>query len=231
MEQSQYRHFLSHAREGAEAVVMPAGDYDHIGCFTDQVKLTHAFVQDLDEASKEVKLLGEHEEDSSQNITEPEALCKRLREDTQKPKEEKTTLLGMILSCDELIMEMAEEYGLNRMGENGDDKDEDDDDDRIATAPSIPTPPAAAPEEIVEEEAHMEMVHKQEAPVAHEVILADAELEPPQPRLFNMIMRDYEESPPRMENGPHELDDLDDLTEANYNMDEWFPEDGSNDRD
>jgi hypothetical protein len=27
------------------------------------------------------------------------------------------------------------------------------------------------------------------------------------------------------------LDDLDDLTEANSNMDEWFPEDGSNDRD
>jgi hypothetical protein len=230
MEQSQYHHFPSHAREGAEAVVMPAGDHDHIGCFTDQVKLTHAFVQDLDEASKEVKLLGEHEEDSSQNITEQEALCKRLREDTQKPKEEKTTLLGMIQSRDELIMEMAEEYGLNRMGENSDDEDEDDDDDRIATAPPIPAPLAATPEEIVEEEAHVEMVHKQEAPVAHEMILADAELEPPQPHLFNMIMRHYEESPPRMENGPHELDDLDDPTEANYNMDEWFPEDGSNDR-
>jgi hypothetical protein len=40
MEQSQYCHFPSHAREGAEAVVMPAGDRDHIGCFTDQVKLT-----------------------------------------------------------------------------------------------------------------------------------------------------------------------------------------------
>jgi hypothetical protein len=49
-----------------------------------------------------------------------------------------------------------------------------------------------------------------------------------------MIMRDYEESPSRMENGPHELDDLDDLddlTEPFSNMDEWFPEDGSNDRD
>jgi hypothetical protein len=46
-----------------------------------------------------------------------------------------------------------------------------------------------------------------------------------------MIMRDYDESPPRMVNGPLELDDLDDLddpTEANYNVDEWFPEDGSN---
>jgi hypothetical protein len=44
LEKLQYHHFLSHAREGAEAVVMPAGDRDHIGCFTDQVKLTHALV-------------------------------------------------------------------------------------------------------------------------------------------------------------------------------------------
>jgi hypothetical protein len=44
MEQSQYRHFPSCAREGAKAVVMPTGDRDHIGCFTDQVKLTHALV-------------------------------------------------------------------------------------------------------------------------------------------------------------------------------------------
>jgi hypothetical protein len=46
-------------------------------------------------------------------ITELEALCKRLREDAQKLKEEKTTLEGMIQSRDELILEMAEEYGLN----------------------------------------------------------------------------------------------------------------------
>jgi hypothetical protein len=49
-----------------------------------------------------------------------------------------------------------------------------------------------------------------------------------------MIMRDYEESPPTMVNGLHDLDDLDDLddpTEANYDVDEWFPEDGSNDQD
>jgi hypothetical protein len=42
-------------------------------------------------------------------------MCKRLREYTQNLKEEKTTLEGMIQSCDELIMEMAEEYGLNCM--------------------------------------------------------------------------------------------------------------------
>jgi hypothetical protein len=87
-----------------------------------------------------------------------------------------------------------------------------------------------APEEIIEEEAPMEMVLEQEAPETHKVILADAERELPQPRLFNIIMRDYEESPPRMENGLHELDDFDDLTEVDYDVDEWFPEDGSNDR-
>jgi hypothetical protein len=120
------------------------------------------------------------------------------------------------------------------MGENDNDEDEDDDDEGNVTAPPTPVQPTIAPEEIVEEEALVEMVPEQEAPVVHEVILVDAELELPQPRLFNMIMRDYEVIPPRMANGPHELDDLDDLddpTEAYFDMDEWFPEDGSNDRD
>jgi hypothetical protein len=43
-----------------------------MGCFTDQVKLTRALVRDLDEAIKEVKLLGEHEEELSQEIPELE---------------------------------------------------------------------------------------------------------------------------------------------------------------
>jgi hypothetical protein len=233
MEQSQYHHFLSHTREGVEAVVMPAGYRDHIGCFTNQVKLTCALVQDLDEVVKEVKLLGEHEEESSQKITEREALCKRLREDAQKLRDKRATLEGMIKSRDELLMEMAEEYGLNHMGEN-DDKDEDDDGEGNTAAPPAPTPLGAALEEIIKEEAPMEMVPEQEALVAHVVILADAESEPPQPRLFNKIMRDYEESPPKMANGPLELDGLDDLddpTKANTNVDEWFHEDRSNDRD
>jgi hypothetical protein len=131
-------------------VVMPTGDHDHIECFADQVKLTHALVRDLDEAIKEVNLLGEHEEESSQKITELEALCKRLREDAQKLREEKTTLEGMIRSRDELIMEIVEEYGLNLMGENNDDEDEDDDDEGNVVAPPAPVP-AAVPEEIAEE--------------------------------------------------------------------------------
>jgi hypothetical protein len=77
-------------------------------------------VQDLDEAVKDVNLLGEHEEESSQKITKLVALCKRLREDDEKLKEEKTALEVMIQSRDDLIMEMAEEYGLNHMGENVD---------------------------------------------------------------------------------------------------------------
>jgi hypothetical protein len=75
-----------------------------------------------------------------------------LREDTQKLKEEKTTLEGMIQSRDELIMEMAEEYGLNRMGENDDDEDEDDNDEGNTIASPAPAP-AAVPMEIIEEEA------------------------------------------------------------------------------
>jgi hypothetical protein len=135
--------------------VMPTGDRDHIRCFTNQVKLTRALVRDLDEAVKEVNLLGEHEEESSQKIIELEALCKRLREDAQKLREEKTTLEGMIQSRDELILEMAEEYGLNHMGENDDDEDEDDDDEGNAIAPPAPAP-AAVPEEIIKEEVPVE---------------------------------------------------------------------------
>jgi hypothetical protein len=175
---------------------MPTRDRDHIECFTDQVKLTRALVRDLDEAVKEVNLLGEHEEESSQKITELEALCKRLKQDAQKLMEEKTTLEGMIQSRDELILEMAEEYGLNHMGDYDNDEDEDDDDDDEGNIIALLAPaPTAVPEEIVEEEDPVE-------------------------------------------NGPHELDDLDDLgdldedpNEGHSNVDEWFPQDGSNDRD
>jgi hypothetical protein len=82
MEQSQYRHFQSRVQEGAEAVVLPIGDRGHIGCFTDKVKLTRALVRDPDEANKEIKQLGKHEEKSSWKITELEALCKKYAEDT-----------------------------------------------------------------------------------------------------------------------------------------------------
>jgi chromosome segregation ATPase len=104
-------------------VVLPARDHDRMGCFTDEVKLTHALVRDLDEVVKEVKLLGEYEEESSQKITELEAMCKKLREDTQKLEEEKATLEGMVESLDELIMEITREIGLDRMGEDAEDEE------------------------------------------------------------------------------------------------------------
>jgi hypothetical protein len=96
-----------------------------MGCFTDQVKLTHALVRDLDEAVKGVKLLGKHEEESSQKITKLEALCKKLREDTQRLEEEKATLEEMVESHDELLMEITRETGLNHMGEDEDEKEEE----------------------------------------------------------------------------------------------------------
>jgi predicted nuclease with TOPRIM domain len=79
-------------------MILPAGGRDHMGCFIDQVKLTRALVQNLDEAIMEVKLMGEHKEESSQKVTELEALCKKLREDTQRLEEEKATLEEMVVS-------------------------------------------------------------------------------------------------------------------------------------
>jgi hypothetical protein len=144
----------------------------------------------------------------------------------------------MVESHDELIMDIVKEIGLDRIREDAEDEEDDDDDDDggDATTPSTavvppltPAPPvAAALEEIIEEEDPVEMVPKQDAPVVHEVILADAEPELPQPRLYYMLMRDYEESPSRMMD---DLDYLDELIEASSDMDEWFSEDGSNDRD
>jgi hypothetical protein len=59
----------------------------------------------------------------------------------------------MIQSRDEPVMEMAEEYGLNRMGENNDDEDDNDEENAVASPAPVP---AAVPEEIVEEEAPVE---------------------------------------------------------------------------
>jgi hypothetical protein len=96
-------------------------------------------------------------------------------------------LEGMVESHNELITEIAKEIGLDRMGEDIEDEEEveHDDDGGDATAPSTAAMPppthaphvAATPEEIVEEEDPVEMVPEQEAPMAHEVILADAKPE------------------------------------------------------
>jgi hypothetical protein len=124
--------------------------------------------------------LGEHEEESSQKVTELEAPCKKLREDAQKLKEDKATLEGMVESRNELIMEIAKETVLDCTGDDAEDEEEDEDADNggdVAAPPVVVAPPpTAAPEEIIEE-GPMEMVPKQEAPMAHELILSDVEPE------------------------------------------------------
>jgi hypothetical protein len=185
-------------------------------------------VWDLDEPLKKVKLLGEHEEELRQKIIELEALCKKLREDTQRLEEEKATLEEMVESHDELVMEIAREIGLDRMGEDEDEEEEDANNGGDAALPPPRTPPVAVPKEI-DEEGPIEAIPEQEAPMPQEVVLADAEPDMPWLRLYHALMRDYEEHPIRMED---DFDDLDgDPYEGRSDVDEWFPEDGSNDRD
>jgi hypothetical protein len=222
MAHSQYRHFLSRAEEGVGAIILPAGGHDHMGCFTDQVKLTRALVQNLDEAVKEVKLLGEHEEELGRKITELEALCKRLREDTQRLEEEKATLEEMVESRDELQMEIARETGLDRMGEDEEEEEEDTDNEGDAAtppaaAPPPPAPPAIIPEEI-NEEGPMEAIPEQEDSMPQEVTTTKAESETPHLRLYHALTRDYEENPLRLED---DFDDLEDYLDGDRsNVDE-----------
>jgi hypothetical protein len=151
-------------------------------------------------------------------------------------KEENTKLEGMVESLDELIMEIAKEIGVAHMGEDAEAEVEDDDGGGDAATPPVtmapppaPAPPvAAAPKEIIEEDDPMEIVPEQEAPVSHEVILANVERKLLQPCLYRTLMREYEESPSRMMD---DWDDLDDPMEASSDMDEWFPENGSNNQD
>jgi hypothetical protein len=57
--------------------------------------------------------------------------------DTHRLEEQKAALEGMVESRDELIMEIARETGLDRMGEDAKDEEEDEDadDGGDATAP------------------------------------------------------------------------------------------------
>jgi hypothetical protein len=111
---------------------------------------------------KEIQQLGNHGEEASWKITELEALCKQKKDAAKKLTEEKAKLEGMIQSHDELIMEMADEYGLNHMGENDDDDHGDATTLPAAAPPPIPVPPAATPKVIIveEEENPVEMVLK-----------------------------------------------------------------------
>jgi hypothetical protein len=77
--------------------------------------------------------------------------------------------------------------------------------------------PVDVPEEINEEDP-MEVIPEQEAPMPHEVVLADAEPEVPQLRLYHALMRDYEENPVRLEDDFDDLDD--DPNEGRSDVDE-----------
>jgi cell division protein FtsB len=115
-------------------MILPVGGHDRMGCFTDQVKLTRALVRDLEE--------------SSQKITELEALYKKLTEDTQRLEDEMATLEGMVESCNELLMEITRETGLDYIGdddEEEEEEEEDDDDGGDAAAPPTATPPPPVP--------------------------------------------------------------------------------------
>jgi hypothetical protein len=61
------------------------------------------------------------------------------------------------------------------------------------------------PEEI-NEEGPMKAILEQEVPMPHEVVMAEAEPEIPQLRLYRALVGDYEENPLRLE---YDFDDLD----------------------
>jgi hypothetical protein len=64
----------------------------------------------------------------------------------------------------------------------------------------------------------MEAILEQEVPMPHEVIMAEAEPEIPQLRLYRALMRDYEENPLRLED---DFDDLDNyLSGGRFDVDE-----------
>jgi hypothetical protein len=159
---------------------------------------------------------------SSQKITELEALCKKLKEGTQRLEEEKATLEGMVESRNELLMEIVREIGLDREVDDDEVEKEDADDGGDDATPPVAAPPhpapaAAAPEEI-NKEGPMEVIPEQEAPVSHDVVPTDVEPVMPQLRLYHALMRDYEENLLRLED---DFDDLDgDPSEDHSDMDE-----------
>jgi hypothetical protein len=101
----------------------------------------------------------------------------KLSEDTHRLEEEKATLEGMVESRNERLMEIARETRLDRLGVDEDDED-DADDEGDATAPPAAAPPSPVPPAVTHEEINkegpMEVIPEEEAPVPHEVILADA---------------------------------------------------------
>jgi hypothetical protein len=70
----------------------------------------------------------------------------------------------------------------------------------------------------IDKEGPIEAIPGQEAPMPHEVILADVEPEVLQFHLYHALLRYYEENPLRLEDYFDDLDD--DPNEGHSNMDE-----------
>jgi hypothetical protein len=118
MEHSEYRHFLSQAREEIDVVVVPTGGHDGMGCMLNQLKLTPTLNEELDQAMKDIRQFGNQGAESSRRITELESLCKQHEEAIEKLKQENATLKLGIQSLNELILEIATETRLDGMGED-----------------------------------------------------------------------------------------------------------------
>jgi hypothetical protein len=145
-----------------------------------------------------------------------EGLCKKLRDDTQRLEEEKAALEEMVEFRDELLMEIARETGLDRMGEDEEEEEEEEEEEDADNGGDAAAPPAAAPPppapsavvlEEINEEGPTEAIQEQGVSMPHEVVMAEAEPEIPQLHLYRALMRDYEENPLRLED---DFDDLDD---------------------
>jgi hypothetical protein len=67
-------------------VVSLASDCDLMGCLSNQVKLTCALNEELDQAMKDIHQLGNQGEESKQRITELESLSKQCEEAIVKLK-------------------------------------------------------------------------------------------------------------------------------------------------
>jgi peptidoglycan hydrolase CwlO-like protein len=73
-------------------VVVPVGGRDHMGCLPNQVKLTRALNEELDQAMKDIHLFGNQGAESNQSITELESLFKQHEDAIKKLKQENATL-------------------------------------------------------------------------------------------------------------------------------------------
>jgi hypothetical protein len=82
-----------------------------------------------------------------QVVIELVAIGKKLMEDTQRLEEEKATLEEMVESCDELLMEIAREMGLDHMDEDEDEEEEEEDanDGGDVATPLTDAPPPPVP--------------------------------------------------------------------------------------